>query len=130
MGSYSNSASAATGEAEHLKKFVEENWSKHGYFSRAVGEGVCEIVLPQHAAHYEYFIEDLVAAGASNIIFQATEEECKLDVYTENGVAQHLKTGALARWLGRLFWLLLWIVSVLASTFVMTHLSGPAPKPN
>jgi hypothetical protein len=126
MGSYANSSTTSTGEAEHLKKFLEENWSKHGYFPRAVGEGVCEIVLPQHATHFEMFIEDLVAAGASNLVFQVTEEECKLDVYTEDGVAQHLKTGAISRWLGRLFWLLLWVVSVLASTFVMNRVSGKA----
>lgn len=125
MGSFGNSSASPTGEAELLKRFVEENWSKHGFYPRAVGEGVCEIVMPQHAMHLEFFIEDLVAAGASNISFMATEEECKLDVYTEDGVAGHLKKGALARWAGRFVWILLWLFSLVVTVAVANKFGTP-----
>lgn len=76
--------------------------------------------------HLEFFIEDLVAAGASNISFVATEEECKLDVYCEDGVAGHLKKGALARWAGRFVWILLWLFSLVV-TVAVANKFGAAP---
>ena len=59
MGSMGNKKS----DAELLKRFIDENWSSSGYHARAVGDGVCEVVLPQETGHLEYFIEDIVAAG-------------------------------------------------------------------
>ena len=111
-------------DAELLKSFVDNNWAASGFFARAVGSGVCEVVLPQDVAHLEYFVEDVVAAGCSNLVFSATEEEVKVDLYCDQGVAPHLRTSAITRVLKWILLALAWLVSVFLAAGVQSVLVG------
>ena len=111
-------------DAELLKGFVDNNWAASGFFARAVGSGVCEVVLPQDVAHLEFFVEDVVAAGCSNVVFSATEDEVKVDLYCDQGVAPHLRTSAITRVLKWILVAVAWLVSVFLAAGVQSVLVG------
>ena len=111
-------------DAEILKNFVDNNWAASGFFARAVGSGVCEVVLPQDVAHLEFFVEDVVAAGCSNVVFSATEDEVKVDLYCDQGVAPHLRTSAITRVLKWILVAVAWLVSVFLAAGVQSVLMG------
>ena len=111
-------------DAELLKGFVDNNWAASGFFARAVGSGVCEVVLPQDVAHLEFFVEDVVAAGCSNVVFSATEDEVKVDLYCDQGVAPHLRTSAITRVLKWILMAVAWLVSVFLAAGVQSVLVG------
>jgi hypothetical protein len=115
---------SGSSDAELLKAFVDNNWAASGFFARAVGSGVCEVVLPQDAAHLEYFVEDVVAAGCSNVVFSATEDEVKVDLYCDQGVAPHLRTSAITRVLKWILMAVAWLVSAFLAAGVQSVVMG------
>lgn len=72
----------AKGLADHLT----QNWTAEGVYPRGTGDGFVSIVLPSRFDLFPTFIDEVrqLAGRGSRIVFVATSEETRLDVYLGN----------------------------------------------
>lgn len=117
--------SAEMSNASVIKNFIDSNWSSQGYYARAIGDGMCEVVLPQDIPHLEWFVEDAVAAGCNNVHFTATADEVRVELYCNGEIASHLRTSVFRRGATWVMYAVLWLVSVLIATVAMQKLPIP-----
>jgi len=76
-------AEAAVPTAKGLADHLTQNWTAEGVYPRGTGDGFLSIVLPSRFDLFPTFIDEVrqLAGRGSRIVFVATSEETRLDVY-------------------------------------------------
>lgn len=86
MGSDNHEEDAAFAEGPTVKAVVEhitENWTSAGVYARGSGDEFLQVVLPNRMVCFPSFLAEVeqCAGAGSRVVYVATNEETRLDVY-------------------------------------------------
>ena len=86
MGSDNHETAAAADEGPTVKAVVDhitDNWTSSGVYARGSGDEFLQVVLPNRMVCFPSFLAEVeqCAGTGSRVVYVATNEETRLDVY-------------------------------------------------